>query len=1306
MNKKQIDSHIFKGMQMDLADSKHPNEYLKYAHNIRITARENDSLLSITNDRDMTIIKQIDGIYLGHCLIRQYLVVFLFNQGDSNILRYDLSKDPVESVLLYSGDLYFNKNYPIECVGSYENDDVIKVYWTDGLNQPRIINIMKSFSNYNDTSFDFVRELRLRETIKVVKDVSSLGNFPSGVIQYAFTYYDRYMQESNVFYTTPLQYISYSNRGASPEDKVNVAFKITIDDIDTNWEYLRVYSILRTSIDATPSVKRVTDIYIKDDANLSVTITDFNTEGNYIDPTELLYKGGQSITAKTICSKDNTLFLGNINLNKKSLNKQLNNTDIASAVFAGTRHIYTKFNPDDDLNYSYFNQLNTYSTLDFDNNVPCGGFKGGNTYRLGVQFQYKDGSWDNPIFIQDFQMPDNFYPDIYKDNDGKYRILYMPNITCTLSSSTVSTAMANGYKRARPVIVSPNYSNRTVLAQGVLNPVLFVGNKPLGTPQKYQSSWFFRPYNASGSSNNVSSPSGYINVSTLSEIKSAAVNGSSIRQIEMFGLYDMSDLVSVLKNPFTFHSPDIEFNDYIKSLNLDSTGIRRRGYISFNSCLSSVNIQTSSPTISNLGGGEYSKEVITTGSGAGIISGLLYDDSVVDDLTDNTFGEFSDHKYSSKWMVYLWHKSGSLNNDVDRSNFTGTRSAVLKKKIVSNLRYADTTFETIGSIWSGDIELFDSNEGNSIKVASSLYNGNVDTVFNPILSPYMFTHNNSHFQSYTSQDWYYTWTHTPEIFGVEITEQPSIVKYDSSDNTWKLESNKVGDKVPDLIRSRGIVRVKYKSTSHLVCDLDASISLDASNSLPVCELCREVTTSSELYGDILSNIWIPCGEPVILSDIGTVSLKYNYGDTYFQRWDCLKTYPYTPEDENQVVEIGSFMLETYINIDGRYDRNRGLVNNTHVSPVNFNLINNVYSQLDNFFNYRILPSDILDDVNDLTKFSNQITWSLQRTNSADIDEWTRMSLASVYDLNGNHGAVNKLCVYKNNIFCFQDRAISNILFNSRVQVPASDGLPIEISNNYKVDGARYITESIGCNNKFTVSVAPSGIYFIDTISNHLYQIGENIMDVSLSKNMTSWFNGKTIDKTLYDTKNNDLYIFSSGVDYSKELCFSDILGEFISEMDIYNYVTFIESYGNNVFAGRDNGGLFLLNTMFTGDYQPWKIEFVSNGNSQGTAGMDKVFTNLEYRMDIYDSDDTLLHDNSFNSIQVWNEYQDTGIVNISYIKDKPSILKKKFRVWRIDIPRSTINKRDRIRNTWCHVKLWSTNYNKAILHDISMIYYV
>ena len=43
----------------------------------------------------------------------------------------------------------------------------------------------------------------------------------------------------------------------------------------------------------------------------------------------------------------------------------------------------------------------------------------------------------------------------------------------------------------------------------------------------------------------------------------------------------------------------------------------------------------------------------------------------------------------------------------------------------------------------------------------------------------------------------------------------------------------------------------------------------------------------------------------------------------------------------------------------------------------------------------------------------------------------------------------------------------------------------EISNSYKVDGYRYISDGTGCSNKWTIKETPTGIYFIDSITNTL-----------------------------------------------------------------------------------------------------------------------------------------------------------------------------------------------------------------------------
>lgn len=105
--------------------------------------------------------------------------------------------------------------------------------------------------------------------------------------------------------------------------------------------------------------------------------------------------------------------------------------------------------------------------------------------------------------------------------------------------------------------------------------------------------------------------------------------------------------------------------------------------------------------------------------------------------------------------------------------------------------------------------------------------------------------------------------------------------------------------------------------------------------LILADLCRSNVVNrfgGNTEEAIQANQWFPAGEAVSLSRAITIDIPLEYGDTWYARYDCLKTYPFTKEDENQVVEIGSFMCETRYNIDGRTDRNRGQYDNTKVSP--------------------------------------------------------------------------------------------------------------------------------------------------------------------------------------------------------------------------------------------------------------------------------------------------------------------------------------------------------------------------------------
>ena len=441
-------THIIKGMMQDSSPSKASPEYAIDAQNIRITARENTSLLTVVNEKGNSRVPlkyangsttTTEGDYIGSIVLNEYFIVFTHvNSTTDNIYRLEKKKDNMgigedkdkeyfELLLLFSGNLNLNPSSPIETTAIFENADIQKVYWTDGINQPRMINIVASDAVralWSNTSFDFTRKLKLQESVAISRNLIANGVFAPGVIQYVFTYYNKYAQESNIFYTSPQYYISYNNRGAAADSSVSNSFDIEISNLDFNFDYIRVYSILRTSLNATPECKRVIDLALPaNKSTTSVTYTDTGLSGDSIDPTELLYVGGEEVSFGTMTQKDGTLFLGDITLKRKLLNQQTRDAVRGLFLTWNLQKVLSLESPSG--YYPYDNQLKQ-------NSIQIKTFKYLEYYRFGLQAQHYTGKWSEPIWVDDIQNTKPIQSIINGTSVG------LPSAKTTLGSSLIT----------------------------------------------------------------------------------------------------------------------------------------------------------------------------------------------------------------------------------------------------------------------------------------------------------------------------------------------------------------------------------------------------------------------------------------------------------------------------------------------------------------------------------------------------------------------------------------------------------------------------------------------------------------------------------------------------------------------------------------------------------------------------------------------------------------------------------------------------------------------------------------------------
>lgn len=1438
---------------------------------------------------------------LGVAELKDCVILFqLDTNAHSNYItkiEWDSSKNRLVGKDIYASrgaghnELNFSLDHPIETLVDIENENIQKVYWVDGVNQPRVINIVGNIDSNDPKQFDFVPEINGGE-IEVEHSEAS-GQFPAGVIQYAFTYFNKYGQESAVVDISPIYYIANEDKGAQPNEIVNKSFKVTFSDLDKDWDYIRLYSIIRTSVNTTPEVKKVVDIKITD-LNTNNYFIDLGSTGEYVAPTDLLYKGGEVLAASTITTKDSTLFLGDISIKntgivEKEINNYFKNLDISTyqkIVEIPNEDFpqYTGEYNSEDLVGKYYQ----YTTSLNRNSFNTKHFKTNDVYRLGVQLQDKYGKWSDPIFIKDdvvnqypkyleFEDYLNFkgflnikdasdhllsndinikdfyilnedgsllsseteYTDfkygdkisvtgyvkktiwyyigtepgdpsslidkgdiqyftdikysekgdegnllIYYPNSGSYSIensgivtvtnvitnssilktytisvktvpnigfpitktfeisiendnyttfsvskdiLYWEKLNDTVEDASIKnivnifevftlnsydTTLLEEYKKIRPVIVYPEESDRECICQGVLCPTVFNVKDRAENAPFAQPSWSWR-FNLPTTIDQTE------DVTNTDNGKKSGVWGEYRHMKHIRSLYDRTgniitngefsvadkDNVSTcnflpeeptISNPpdqifgidssiITMHSPDVEFNEQIKNIN--NVNLRIVGIVP-----------------------------ITSNTSHNYIEGLSPDPT----STDPSLGEIKDtiHSYNKSiygfrrriayraWKDYLNYSPDedaikvdywvSYWNNSKRLTYTGTlNGAVLSKSRISNFSFSNNNYFNIETISLKNTHCKVSNTS-ALYLNDKYYFGNqIDKII------------------------------TGNTLYVAVTRgEANVIKslqYDDYLSLWTIP-------------------ITYKATKHIILDLNnkfLSTGVTDENSkegytfwdknyikyepigpkveskygfLYLAELYKDID-SSTLFGGtsdyaIQNNLWLPAGKAVNIGE----SITWEEGDTYYQRYDCVKTLPRNDSDLNGVTDVLSFMCETRVNLDGRYDdRYKAVEDGLAITEDNINLINPVYGQSNNFFNYRVLDTDRYNHSN----LPNTIVWSKTKQSNSIVDNWTNINLVSSLDLDAKKGKVNALKVFNDNIIAFQDKAISQILFNSRVQLNTSDGVPIEISNSGKVDGKRYLSNTIGCLNKYSICDSTNGIYFIDDYNNSMYLFNGQFNNLSESKGFHSWMkNNSSLDTwdpvnfknvvTYRDSINNEiLFIYKD-----KCLVYNEVLGEFSSFYSYEGTPYMFTLNSKNILYNRNQNNLWVKNegeyNNFFGTYKDFYTTIIANDNPT----YDKIFSTLDFRADVLDDNNKMINSTPvapFNYLKVVNEYQEVE----SNLSGKALI--PKFRVWRAQFPRIGKN---RIRNTWATITLGNkVNNRKGInekvrLHDIVVNYFI
>jgi len=857
--------------------------------------------------------------------------------------------------------------------------------------------------------------------------------------------------------------------------------------------------------------------------------------------------------------------------------------------------------------------------------------------------------------------------------------------------------------------------------------------------------------------------------------------------------YRKKHLSFVDENVVTLNSPEIEY-EAVSFDKVDGYKFRIVGVAEIDGNYSDYTVEATSAKIS---GESLAKEKL----GKALIAWPLWKEYGLDERTVVDGGESSndndvyipttDIKFRTpydyvwggaivKYWLHMWNHSDKISGYTD---YQGDDYSRLIRKVFANSRYSNHTYYNPSSSWwtcsPDSVRIFNYTSsqyvGINIGKGSNAESRNYDGVINDSIMPP---------GSHKYPVLYSVGSPNP-IDVIDSTEQPYLYLSDPVSITYNSTPHAVislPTEIGSTYRQTILPRLSFESgiffpghsgsasgallpwikntTSGSYPFKDYSVDQDLFSTSTTLDSSKQYVYIGELYAALEDNDqiryggtsdaaiqncrFIIAGPQVRLSDMvgnGQDVLIANQGDTYIQRWDCLKTKPFSTDAVNNVIDITSVMLETHINIDGRTDLQRGTSYIASIDAEKWGSLNPVYSQDNNFIVQRDLDTDF-----NLDTYRSSLTWTLEKHDSEDVDAWTHITLASSLKLDGDKGICRALRRLGNTIIAFQDRGISEILFNSRTQLSTTEGIPVEIGNSGKVDGKRYITNKYGCTNKWSITEGKNALYFVDNINKAFCGFnGQAIENLSTKLGFSSWF--REINNTepwrpvdfnnivsYYDKIHSDVYLVRNTDDDMPCLVYNENLGAFTSFFD-YSAVLMMSNVEDR-FLSYKNHALWLQNEglycNFFGRQYPYWMQY----RVTPEPFSDKIWTNIDYRADFYEvldssgtaivpeenlingdvfgsMTDTYKEWETFSDYRVWDEYQNTGFTDFTHQRFDRDDVRKKFRIWRLAIPRAlkegtNIHGMDRIRNPWINLMFRKNDVDGKYLmqlHDIVVKYF-
>jgi len=1250
--------------------------------------------------------------------------------GESRIYKItiDLTLEEQTSIeLLYSdnpsmnnsgGSLNFSTYYPIQAVSRYEGDDIQKVYWVDGYNKVRHANVASNLTTtgeaYDGVSVFYfsVDKFEFQQKFKFLKP--SLykvinGSLRPGVVQYAYQFYKVNGSETTISPLSDMIHITDSNDGmtsslnyfgaSSSEDYAYKGFIIKIDNSfglseQIGLNRIRLYRVYYNEYGQVPTISIVSENYINPEGESTIYLTDSGDSISTVSLDEFNIASTESFVAHGIDSKDDRLFVSNIEVSNFDIGDfdtravrfrrycPLLDGNTDGNILYGLGVVSITLVDTDTLNVNISN-LDTYAGVTVVNLTDV--LQTGDSFDTFVQGTYNSGTPfsanNSSCSITDISWSDSTNVLTFNINNTSGDFVPFGGTLDPYSTCVYDLRISYTYYSTTPTIDAKVYDS----SDGLTTPVT-ITVPTSDTPAEWNNAGWSNYVITHDGVNKFNDPSNdYDNSVAFKYQSDASTLGAEGPNIKID--FTTSNVVLDVNNNALTYETNIDvntgsYNGYCSPYMTGKRSFQRdevyrlyavffndKGVSSFPSWICDLKF----PSIKDSGYGliSYSSPVV---------SGVLLYPRVY-------FKSFPSDAVSAQ--VFLVPRS-----EEDKS--VVTQGALASTATSGATKVADTLDN---ALQSNNICRFFSPE---ISISRNISSKNYDYLdylgrFSTVLSTFRTVKGTAVSRTFKYRDF------------------TSTTK--SSNNKTLIQEAKILTPSTDTIPVGDYQYLNYDVSEHsyggtcLVIDyVNSSWTPRGSVTYGIANYRRNLFGGQ--YGGYTfesrsRNLCRPCSD--IITSTGSYNTCYG-GDvfiTYFQVLTQMSDLSRNCGDGDSNQEILFVPVESTINCDLRYDKciknqldiNRSYLMqevsgewvdaapNTYNQPTDLYLYKFVYSQESTVDLKTVKPFDLnLDNV-----FDCRVKASNRKLNGEYTDSWTKFGINEYIDVDSKLGPINSIKTVNDRMFFWQDRGFGYLSINERAIVTDDSSSQIVLGTGGLLDKYFYISDIVGCKDRFSIVRGSNGVYWYDKTTNELYSFSEGLVSISKTRGLQSYlfsiFDINNIVIAIHDIENNEIlftfYLKNETKGYT--ISYNEIMGCFVSR---YTFIPNIYvPYKNKILSttsllynteGVDSNILFLHNSNINNRcyfyglgpdenscYHNSTIKLLFNPYYSYT----KVFDNIYYISNLYDSNNVEVFDKSFGLLRCYNDYQ-----NSDYITLSPGVnLMRRERSWTTIVPRNVIS---------------------------------